>query len=153
MKENNQPSYYAIIPSSVRYDTKLSPVAKLLYGEISALTNKEGFCWAENEYFAELYNLHKQTISRLIQQLRHGGYVKITLEYRKGSKQVKRRLLHILDEGINKNVDRYIQKTVFPIHKNVEEKINTTSKNNKINKGSIRKRNLKESLNDRSWAS
>ena len=79
--------------------------------------------------------------------------MKITLEYRKGSKQVKRRLLHILDKGIHKNVDRYIHLSDYPIHKNVEEKINTTSKNNKINKGSIRKRNLKESLNDRSWAS
>ena len=48
------PNYYAIIPSNVRY-SDLKPNAKLLYGEITALSNKHGFCFASNKYFANLY--------------------------------------------------------------------------------------------------
>ena len=58
----NRPSYYSIIPARVRY-SDLKPNAKLLYGEISSLTHKEGYCYAQNKYFAELYNVSKNTIS------------------------------------------------------------------------------------------
>ena len=53
--EERKPGYYAIIPSDVRYDDSIPPNAKLLYGEISALIGAEGYCFASNDYFAELY--------------------------------------------------------------------------------------------------
>ncbi|MFR1907592.1 MAG: helix-turn-helix domain-containing protein [Clostridium neonatale] len=75
-------AYYAIIPANVRYDEKLKDKAKLLYGEITALTNEKGFCWASNSYFADLYKVTKETISRLIKNLADGGYVKIEMVYK-----------------------------------------------------------------------
>ena len=39
---NNNPTYYAVLPADVRYDTNLSPQEKILYAEITALSNKEG---------------------------------------------------------------------------------------------------------------
>ena len=69
--------YYAVIPANVRYDKRLKPNAKLLYGELTALTGKEGFCWAKNEYFAELYDVHSNTISSWISLLHELGYIEI----------------------------------------------------------------------------
>lgn len=68
-------SYYAIIPATVRYDVRLPMGAKLLYGEITALCNARGFCWAENKYFARLYSADERTIRRWIENLVDYGYV------------------------------------------------------------------------------
>lgn len=89
-----RPGYYAIIPADVRYDDGIPPNAKLLYGEISALIGKDGFCYASNAYFMKLYGFSDPTISRLISQLEKAGYIKRDLEKdEKG--QVKRRKLYL----------------------------------------------------------
>ena len=72
----SQPNFYAIIPASVRYNETLVPNAKLLYGEITAMCNTEGFCWADNTYFAGLYDVSMYTISRWISQLEKCGFIK-----------------------------------------------------------------------------
>lgn len=71
----DSPNYYAIIPADVRYDNDLRANEKLLYGEISALADRDGFCWAQNEYFAKLYNVNKKTVSVWINNLKAKGYI------------------------------------------------------------------------------
>jgi len=93
-------SYYAIIPANVRYDIDLPPNAKLLYGEITALCNEKGYCWASNEYFAKLYNVEKRTISRWVNALVKKGYIKMELTYKEGSKEVEQRRLYITNNII-----------------------------------------------------
>ena len=63
MSEEQLKSYYAIIPANVRYDPDLTPNAKLLYGEITALTNDKGYCWASNNYFANLVYIQQQFLN------------------------------------------------------------------------------------------
>lgn len=92
------PSYWSVIPANVRY-SNLKPNAKLLYGEISALSNKEGYCFATNMYFAKLYNVTKNTISLWISQLNKAGFVSVTL-IKKGEQITERRI------GIINNDDR-----------------------------------------------
>lgn len=74
-----EPSFFAIIPANVRYDERLKPNAKLLYGEITALSSREGYCWAENSYFAELFKVSNETISRWVSQLVEFEYIFIEL--------------------------------------------------------------------------
>lgn len=83
----SQPNYYAIIPASVRYNENLKPNAKLLYGEITALCGREGFCWAGNDYFAELYKVSLETISRWISQLANCGYLIVEIHKKEGNKR------------------------------------------------------------------
>lgn len=71
------PNYYAIIPAQVRYDKEISASAKLLYGEISALSNRFGYCCATNGYFSELYCTKIRTVQRWLQQLADQGYIRI----------------------------------------------------------------------------
>ena len=80
----NQPSYYAIIPANIRY-AKISPNAKLLYGEITCLSNKDGYCWASNPHFARLYGVDKRTITRWVKELVDIGAIhyEVTEGYRR----------------------------------------------------------------------
>jgi len=89
-------SYYAIIPASVRYDKNLPAAAKLLYGEITALCNQSGLCWAENTYFANLYGVNVRTIKGWITALLDGGYIYRNIEYDEDGKTVLRRCLSIV---------------------------------------------------------
>lgn len=78
-----QPSYWAVIPSTVRYDTVIPANAKLLYAEISSLTQALGYCYAPNSYFARLFTMTERTIERLIIALQRRGYIRV--EVRKGN--------------------------------------------------------------------
>ena len=102
MKE--KPNYYAIIPAEIRYDKTLKDKAKLLYGEIVALTDKEGYCWASNRYFAELYGVSSTTISLLIKDLVEKGYIESEIIYKEGTKEILNRYLRIIKEGYLRNL-------------------------------------------------
>ena len=119
-----QRAYYAIIPANVRYDKELTPNAKLLYGEITALCNERGYCWASNQYFAELYGVSKQSISSWINALVSKGYVKSVLQYKEGTKEILNRYLSLLDDPIKENLNT-------PIKENPKE--NNTVPNNTTN--------------------
>jgi len=80
LKEHHQ-SYYCVIPWKLLTDKSIPSAAKLLYGEISALTNKEGFCWATNQHFGETLGLEpRTTVSRLINALKNANYIYIEIE-------------------------------------------------------------------------
>lgn len=112
--------YYAIIPANVRYDNHLKDKAKLIYGEITALANEKGYCWASNSYFAELYGVTKETVSRLIKDLIENGYIEIEMIY-EGKEIIERRIYlaksqYLLtkksiphDENINRGIDEKVK--------------------------------------------
>lgn len=67
--------YYVIIPSRVRYDKYLSMSSKMLYGEILALSEKTGYCFATNGYFADLYGVTTVTVSSWVGELINRNYI------------------------------------------------------------------------------
>lgn len=92
-QDNYKKNYYAIIPAEVRYDKRLKPLARLLYGEITALTNDKGYCWATNNYFANLYSISSATVSRYISQLKEYGY--ITIDYKIKNNNIDKRKIYL----------------------------------------------------------
>lgn len=95
-------SYYAIIPANVRYDDGLPPNAKLLYGEITALCNEKGYCWASNTYFAELYKVTNRTVTSWITDLEEKGYIKREVIYNVKTKVVEERRIYIAETNFNR---------------------------------------------------
>jgi len=125
----DKPAYYAMIPASVRYDARLTPNAKLLFGEITALSNKEGYCWAMNAYFAELYGVSKTSISAWIGNLKDAGHITVEMNYKEGSKHILNRYIRILGEGIQDNLPPPTRKLDDPIQDNFVD--NNTMNNTK----------------------
>ena len=95
MKE--KPSYYAIIPAEVRYSKKLTPNAKLLYAEITALCNMNGKCTASTEYFCRLYEVSRVSIQKWLKNLEENNYIKRVNIYLQGSKQIDTRLITLIN--------------------------------------------------------
>ena len=124
----DKPNYYAIIPAKVRYSS-LKPNAKLLYGEITALSNKLGYCYASNNYFAELYGVSKNTVSRWLSDLKKLGFITIEIQ-RNEKKEIIKRII-----GIDKKVVSSNDKIV---------KENNTSNNNTSNNITIKKKFIAE---------
>lgn len=150
--EEQQKAYYAIIPANVRYDKDLVPNAKLLYGEITALCNEKGYCWASNQYFAELYNVSDRTIKNWISQLADKGYIQRSVKYREGTKEIEQRELFIGRENNFTTSGNYVpdpreNNFTTPSEKNFLD--NNTSINNTFNNTDIYKeKNIKkESVN------
>lgn len=104
MKE--KPNYYAIIPATVRYDTRLKANEKLLYGEITALTEKTGECWASNSYFANLYSVSPSAISKWIKNLSDCNYIKTDYIYKNNSKEIEKRVIKMVLPNINRGIDK-----------------------------------------------
>ena len=106
-------SYYAIIPAYVRYDKTLTPNAKLLYGEITALCNEKGYCFATNKYFSDLYSVSNTSISKWISQLKDSGYIKIKMLYKENSKEIESRQMYLTNfQEVLKKSSRGIEEKV-----------------------------------------
>ena len=123
----DKPNYYAIIPAEVRYDINLKDKAKLLYGEITSLSDKNGYCYATNKYFADLYGVTTTTISLLINNLIDKGYIEREIIYKDGTKEILNRYLKIVKGGYLKNFKEGTQKNL----KENNTSINNTSNNKK----------------------
>jgi len=124
-----KPNYYAILTSEVRYNQNLTPNAKLLYAEITALINMNGVCFAGNSYFANLYGKTKTTVSKWISELVKEGYIEISFTYKEGSKEIDNRYIRIIKGGIE-------EKDSTPLVKNLKDNTmivntNTTYSNKK----------------------
>lgn len=111
------PGYFAILPASVRYDNRLSASEKLMFSEITALAGRDGYAYAKNKYFAELYGVDERTIRRWIAKLADMKYVSVSMVKKANGADDFRRIVPLLDP--DKNVLPSGQKCPEPPDKNV----------------------------------
>ena len=126
--------FYAIIPATVRYDNRIPANAKLLYGEITALCNERGYCWATNAHFAELYDVKNRSITNWLGALEDAGYIQREEIYEKGTKRVQERRIYIVEN----NCDTPSKNFPTPLENNFPTPTKESSKgiiqvNNKTN--------------------
>ena len=134
VNEEKQVAYYAIIPATIRYDERLKYAERLLYGEITALIGKEGYCFATNSYFANLYNVIPGTISRWISHLSKLGYINVEL-IKNDKKEITERRIYITDISCRKIVqDTYKQNNTYPYKQNKQYPISQKAKDIKIDR-------------------
>lgn len=135
------PSYYSILTADVRYDKMLKPNEKLLFSEITALSNKRGYCNASNNYFAQLYDVTTVTASNWVNHLKDRGYIDVEMIY--DGKQIKERRIFVNSNPIKENFNTPKEKVEDPIKNNfkggIKEKFkenitrfNNTSKNKQL---------------------
>lgn len=84
-------SAYVVIPSSVFFDSGITPRAKLLYGLISSMCNHKGFCWAKNSTISKYLTVtdgktatdgkpvSEGTVRRLLKELKDRDYIQVDL--------------------------------------------------------------------------
>ena len=134
--EKTSPGYFAILPAEVRYDNRLCPAAKVLFAEITALSNTHKICWSQNRYFEELYQVSKQTINNWLQQLEEYGYIQRHIYRRKGSKEILNRYITIFSNPIQTNLNRPIQEILNDNNTRINNKSNNSLKRKISVKGS-----------------
>lgn len=142
---DGKPSYYSILTANVRYDNRLKANEKLLYSEITALSNKYGYCTATNGYFSNLYEVSKTSISTWINNLKRCGYLEIETIYKDNSKEVIQRKMYPQTNPIKENLNRYSRKVEGGIKENLNTPIKENFKDNNIN---INSSSNKESSSD-----
>lgn len=130
LEQENKKNYFAIIPSNVRYNKNISNGSKLLYAEITALTNEKGYCWANNEYFSKLYNVSEKTIKNWLHELESNNFILRKIENN------NKRVIYI----------NWGEKNFLPVGKNIPTSVKKNSpiinqNNNKINNKDIEKNN------------
>lgn len=133
-------NYYAIIPANVRYDKRLSPLTRLIYGEITALSNEKGYCFATNAYFANLYSMSNVSISRCISELKEHNYIRVVYDIKE--KNVDKRKIYINNtenkklenKELNKKLENEELKNNEEININIQEYKEDINKNNNTNK-------------------
>ena len=76
-ESTRRPSYWAVLPASVRYDPHIPASAKILYAELSALAESYGYAWPTNDYFERLYGVSERSVIRWLQALEAAGYIRI----------------------------------------------------------------------------
>ena len=128
MDIEQQANYYAVIPAPVRYNKKLKYPERLLYGEITALSNRYGYCFASNKYFASLYDVVPETVSRWISHLKECGYIDVNIIKNENNQIIERRI-YIIDKINN----TYCLNNQYPYCVKNQEGIDKKVKHNNIN--------------------
>ena len=160
-KDLTQGGNYAILPAHIRYNKDLTDSEKILFCEITALSNKNGYCYASNKYLSEMYGVSIDTISRRVNKLKKKGFVSVQLIREQGSKNIKeRRIYPSLDSQIpiddssyrcvDNSAERSIGKTAdTPIDDYAE--VNSLKDINKLNTNNLNNNSVSDELFDEWW--
>ena len=107
---------------------------------ISSLCAKEGFCFASNEYLANIFNVTDVSISNKIKKLEKKGYIEVSYQKR-GCEVISRELRlknFLTDDYKNFYSSSYLininnkEKEIYKEKENLNERVSTTTHSNSM---------------------
>ncbi len=129
MSEQN---FFYVIPAKLAEEGNLTKA--ILFGLISSLTNKQGYCWASNEFLAnKIGRKNIKTISNHINELKKDGWIDVEIKTKEGNA----RKIWILMGGMVKKHKTY--------GKNPQEGYSKNPQDSNINKSNIKSNTLEAS--------
>ena len=69
IQEENKMSYFAVLTADILCSKDLNNTEKVILAIISSLQNKNGYCFAGNNYIANILNTTPESTSNIISQL------------------------------------------------------------------------------------
>ena len=76
---------FGIVPGTLLSAKNISPNAKLHFSCLTALAQKEGYCWATDDAMAEMHDVHRAQVCRWNKELEDAGFIRretIQVHYR-----------------------------------------------------------------------
>jgi DNA-binding MarR family transcriptional regulator len=90
----NKKKLFTLIPLEIFDDKSLKVNEKIILAEIVTMQTYAGEFHATNQYLADLLNLSRSSISRIINDLRKRGYIRSYQHYDPVDKMTYKRTLH-----------------------------------------------------------
>ena len=90
----NKKKLFTLIPLEIFEDKSLKVNEKIILAEIVTMQTYAGEFYGTNQYLADLLNLSRSSISRIINDLRKRGYIRSYQHYDPVDKMTYKRTLH-----------------------------------------------------------
>ncbi len=110
------------LDGAMKNKESIPPSGRIIYAEVCALAQKEGYCYASNKYFSSVYHLSVQSVSRLLNALKKQGFLEIS--YGKDERGYLKRFM-------KPKVDNSVTKTLNTSSQKCEVTISVNAKHNK----------------------
>jgi len=93
MQETNNRAFKGVwIPKDIWLAQDLGWTEKMVLVELDSLNGEQG-CFASNKYLASFFGLSIGRISKVISALKEKGYITVDMQYKKGTKEIDRRII------------------------------------------------------------
>lgn len=143
-EEQPRIGYYSVIPATVLFNEHLKANEKLLYALITALSNREGYCYASNKYLAGKLKVNQHTISHWLTDLREHNFIYVEIIRNEKQEIIQRKIYPNDVPYVLNNTYPYIPKNTQGIDQNSKD---NNIRNNNINTHTVFKKNYAEKVN------
>ena len=79
------------IPAEILLNEELTDKEKLILAMILYLSEETSSCFASNKYIANIVNVTRDRVSKIISSLRDKNYIKVKLKYNKVGGEIKKK--------------------------------------------------------------
>lgn len=134
--DSPQQNYFLIIPCRVMDDPQIDDATAILFGRIMSLSNNKQYCFASDEYLANLTKCKLRTLQYRLKKLKDRGHIKI--ETKKKGMLWDRRIYPNLNYEPHEDASRSATQCASETHQVAEEQYkNNNNKKERESRNSV----------------